>query len=100
MNFCERPSWAMVSLPCVTSILSPPAVNVPANKSFFAFCEMLMKPPAPASLFSEAADIDVSLGIDLREAEASKIEAAAVIEIELLILLNHGFRIEHCAEIQ
>jgi hypothetical protein len=40
----------MASLPFWMLISSPPAVKLPAKTRRLAFCEMLMKPPAPASL--------------------------------------------------
>ena len=67
----------------------PPLVNVPAKTNFFALCEILMKPPAPASLRTEAADIDVACGVGLRHPETGQIQTAAVVEIELLVLMNH-----------
>ena len=59
-----------------------------------------MKPPAPAKLASEPADIDVAVCIGLRHAEAGEIEPAAVIEVELLVLLDDGLRIERRAEVE
>ena len=38
------------SRPFSTATVSPPAENVPTKTSLLAFWEMLMKPPAPASL--------------------------------------------------
>ena len=59
-----------------------------------------MKPPAPARRASETADVHVSIRVGLRHAETGEIEPSAVIEIELLILLDHGFGIERRAEIE
>ena len=63
-------------------------MNVPANTSFFAFCEMLMKPPAPASLRPKRLTLTLPSRVGLRHAEAGEIEAAAVVEVELLVLVD------------
>ena len=49
---------------------------------------------------AEAADVDVAFAVGLRHAEARKIEPAAVIEIELLVLLDDGFGVQGGAEIE
>ena len=49
---------------------------------------------------TEAAYVDVAVGVHLRHAEARHIEAAAIVEIELLILMDHGIRVDRGAEIQ
>ena len=49
---------------------------------------------------AEAADVDIALGVRLRHAEAGHVQAAAVVEIELLVLLDHRVRIQRRAEIE
>src|SRR6516162_2223737 len=49
---------------------------------------------------AEPADIDVSIRVRLRHAEACEIEPAAVIEVELLVLLDNSFCIERRSEIE
>src|SRR5262249_19599757 len=49
---------------------------------------------------SEPADIDVSIGVRLRHAQACEIEPAAIVKVELLILLDDGLRLERRSEIE
>ena len=49
---------------------------------------------------AEAADVDVALRVALREAQAGEVEAAAVVEVELLVLVQHGGRVQGGAEIE
>ena len=49
---------------------------------------------------AEAADIDIAGRIRLRHAETSEVETAAVVKIELLILMHDGIRIERGAKIE
>ena len=100
MNFGNLPSVSTERRPSSTATLSPPAVNVPANTSFFAFCEMLMKPPAPASLRPKRLTFTLPAASDLGKSKTSEIEAAAVIKVELLVLLNDGFGIERGSEVE
>ena len=48
----------------------------------------------------EAADIDVAGRVRLRHAETCEIEAATIVEIKLLVLMDHRIGIERGAEIQ
>ena len=82
------PSRTIRSRPSSTAISSPPAVKVPANTTLRAFWLMLMNPPAPASLRAEPADVDVARGVDLRHPQAGQVEPAAVVEVELLVLVR------------
>src|SRR5215831_4335636 len=43
----------------------------------------------PDDLVAETTDVDVSLGIDLREGQKREVQAAAVVEVELRGLLDH-----------
>ena len=67
-------------------------MKVPANTTFRAFWLMLMKPPAPASSRAETADVDVAGGVGLGHAEHGDVQPAAVIEVELLVLVDDGLR--------
>src|SRR3954447_22911749 len=51
--------------------------------------------PAP-----ELADVDVPVCIRLRQTEARQIEPAAIIEIELLVLMDHSPGVEGRAEVE
>ena len=75
-------------------------MNVPAKTSFRAFWEMLMKPPAPASRVPNRLTLTFPSRVGLRHAQASEIEPAAVVEVELLVLLDYSFGIERRAEIK
>ena len=61
---------------------------------------MLMKPPEPARRGAEAADVDVAGAIGLRHAEAGQVETAAVVEIELLVLVQQRLGVDRGAEVQ
>ena len=61
---------------------------------------MLIKPPAPASRVPKRLTLTCSLGVHLRHAQAGHVEAAAVIEVELLVLVNDGIGIDRRAEIE
>src|SRR4029077_11323506 len=100
MNFGNLPSVSTDRLPSLTATLSPPAVKVPANTSFFTFCEMLMNPPRASESAAEAADFHVAGRVDLGKSKTSEMEAASVIKVELLVLLNDGFGIKRGSEVQ
>ena len=51
-------------------------------------------------LAAETADVDVALGVALGHAEDGEVEAAAVIEVELLVLVDHRVRVDGRAEIE
>ena len=59
-----------------------------------------MKPPAPASRWPEAAHVHVALGVDLGHAEARHVEPAAVVEVELLVLVDHRLGVHRGAEVE
>ena len=50
---------------------------------------MLMKPPAPASRGPKRLTLTLPSRVDLRHAEAGQVEPAAVVEVELLVLVDH-----------
>ena len=68
-------------------------MNVPANRIRRAFWLMLMKPPAPASRGPKRLTLTLPSRVDLRHAQAREVEAAAVVEIELLVLVQHAPRV-------
>ena len=78
----------------------PPAVNVPANTTLRAFWLMLMKPPAPASFGPKRLTLTLPCGVRLRHAEEREVEPAAVVEIELLVLVDDGLGVDRRAEIE
>ena len=75
-------------------------MNVPAKTTLRAFWLMLMKPPAPASFDAEPADVDVAFGVRLGHAEEREVEPAAVVEVELLVLMDDRFGVDGRAEIE
>ena len=74
-------------------------MNVPRNTTFFAFWLMLMKPPAPASCGPNFDDVEVALLVGLREAEERHVEPAAVVEVELIGLVDDRLGVGRRAEI-
>ena len=58
------------------------------------------EPARARELAAEPADVDVALRVHLRQAEAGEIEPAAVVEVELLVLVDHRPRIEGRAEVE
>ena len=75
-------------------------MKVPVKTTALAFWLMLMKPPAPVSLPAEPADVDVALGVALGHAEDGEVEAAAVVEVELLVLVDHRVGVDRRAEVE
>ena len=57
-----------------------------------AFWLMLMKPPAPGQPRTEARDVEVALPVGLGEAEEREVEPAAVVEVELVGLVDDRLR--------
>ncbi len=55
---------------------------------------------AAGQLLGEAADIDIALGVAFGHAEASHVQPAAIVEVELLVLLDDGVGIDRGAEIE
>src|SRR5271165_761091 len=53
----------------------------------------------PGEPAAKAADVDVARGIALRHAEAGHVEAAAVVEVELLVLVDHRIHVDAGAEV-
>ena len=49
---------------------------------------------------AEAADIDVAVPVGLREAEAGEVEAAAVVEVELLVLVDDRVGVDRRPEVE
>ena len=86
--------------PSSTAISSPPAVKVPAKTSLRAFWLMLMKPPAPASLRPKRLTLTLPCRVRLRQPEAGEVEPAAVVEVELLVLVDDGAGVERRAEVE
>ena len=63
-------------------------MKVPAKTSVRAFWLMLMKPPAPASRGPKRLTLTLPRAVGLRHAEAGQVEPAAVVEVELLVLVR------------
>ena len=84
------PSFTMRSSPSAHCTSSPPAVKVPLKTAFLAFWLMLTKPPMPMILSSKPANVDVASGIDLAEGQEREVEAAAVVEVKLVGLIDQG----------
>ena len=51
------------------------------------------EPADTDDLVAETADVDVSLRVDLRKREKRKVQAAAVVKVELGRLLDHGRKV-------
>ena len=100
MNFGNLPSVSTERRPSLTATLSPPVVKVPANTSFLCVLRNVDEAPRASELTTEAADIHVARRVDLGKSKTSEIEAAAVIKVELLVLLNDGFGIERGSEVK
>ena len=49
---------------------------------------------------AEAADVDVAEPVDLGHAEAGQVEPAAVVEVELLVLVQQRLRVDRGAEVE
>ena len=77
----------------------PPAPKVPTKITFLAFWLMLMKPPAPASLGPNLLTLRLPGAVDLGEAEKGHVETAAIVEIELIGLVDDGLGVDRRAEI-
>ena len=99
-NFRARPSWRMRSWPSSTAIFSPPAVKVPAKTTLRAFWLMLMKPPAPASFGPKRLTLRLPSLVAFGQAEAGHVEAAAVVEVELLVLVDDRLGVDAGAEVE
>jgi hypothetical protein len=100
MNFEDFPSLMIFSRPSTTAVLRPPVVNVPAKISLARILGDVDKPAGAGETAVEQADIDVAAAIDLGHAEAGQIQAAAVVKIEHLVLVDDGFGIDRRAEIE
>ena len=79
---------------------APPAVKVPTKTTALAFWLMLMKPPAPASRGPKRETLRLPCGVDLRQAEEGEVEAAAVVEVELVGLVDDRLRVGRGAEVE
>ena len=53
---------------------------------------MLMKPPAPASREPKRLTLTLPSASTCGHAEARDVEAAAIVEVELLVLVDHRLR--------
>jgi hypothetical protein len=60
---------------------------------------MLMKPPAPARRLPNLLTLTLP-SVALRQAEHREVEAAAVVEVELIGLVDHGLGVDRRAEVQ
>jgi hypothetical protein len=88
---------------CAVAVLertsSLPAVKVPTKTTFLAFCEMLMKPPAPARRGPNFETLRLPCGPPARGRE-SDIQAATVVEIELAGLIDDRLGIGRRTEVE
>src|SRR5208282_4274672 len=58
------------------------------------------EPARAGELGPELTDVEIAARIDLGEAEESYVESAAVVEVELIGLIDHGLRVGACAEVE
>ena len=65
-------------------------MKVPLKITFLAFWLMLMKPPMPTILSAKRLMLTLPVGIDLDERQEREVEPAAVVEVELVGLIDHG----------
>ena len=75
-------------------------VKVPANEHAAGALADVDEAAGARQPRTEAADVDVAVRVDLRHAEARHVEAAAVVEVELLVLVDHCIRVDRRAEVQ
>ena len=75
-------------------------MKVPANTTRRALWLMLMKPPAPARRGPKRLTLTLPSRIDLRHAEARHVEPAAVVEVELLVLVDDRLGVDRGAEVE
>ena len=99
-NLRLRPSRTIRSSPSSIATSSPPAVNVPAKTIRRAFWLMLMKPPAPASRGPKRLTLTWPSASTSAMPEARHVEPTAIVEIELLVLLNHGVGVDCSSEVE
>ena len=92
-NLCIPPSGTMRSRPLSTAISRPPAVKVPTKTTFLAFWLMFMKPPAPASRGPNLLTFRLPAR-SARRGRGRHIDTAAVVEIELIRLIDHRLCID------
>ena len=100
MNFCDRPSFAMQSLPSAISYLETACRKRAREQQLLGVLRDVDEAAGAGKPSSEAADVDVSLRIGLRHAETGEVETSAIVEVELLVLLDDGFGIECRAEVE
>src|SRR5208282_190093 len=58
------------------------------------------EPARAGELGPELTDVEIAARIDLGEAEESHVESAAVVEVELIGLIDHGLRVDAGAEVE
>ena len=75
-------------------------MKVPANTTLARVLADVDEAAGAGKARAEAADVDVALRVDLRHAEAGQVEAAAVVEVELLVLVDHRLGVDRGAEVQ
>ena len=88
------------SLPSSTATCRSPAVKVPTKTTFLAFWLMLMKPPAPASRGPNLLTLRLPSRVGLRQAEERDVEPAAVVEVELVGLVDDRLGVDRRAEVE
>ena len=64
-------------------------MNVPLKTTHRAFWLMLMKPPTPMIRSPKRLTLTLPCGVDLGERQEREIEPAAVVEVELVGLVDH-----------
>ena len=94
------PSRAMRRPPSATRDVARARRNVPANTTFFALWLMLMKPPAPARRGPNFETLTLPSASACGEAEHRDVEPAAVVEVELVRLVDDRLRVDRGAEVQ
>ena len=75
-------------------------MNVPANTTLRAFWLMLMNPPAPASFGPKRLTLTLPSSVRLGHAEEREVEPAAVVEVELLVLVDDRLGVHRRAEVE
>ena len=100
MNFGNLPSVSTDEAAVLDGDFEPARREGASEHQLLCVLRNVDEAPRASELTTEAADIHVARRVDLGKSKTSEIEAAAVIKVELLVLLNDGFGIERGSEVE
>ena len=89
-NFRARPSRTIDSVAVLDLDLEPAGGERAREDDTLRVLADVDEAAGAGKARAEAADVDVAFRVDLRHAEARHVESAAVVEVELLVLVDHG----------